>query len=290
MLRLIISILFVLVAVDSATAVPGDLNRDGKVDFEDFFILADNFGKTGSPESCGDTTFSTLDARRELGALNIQFNRESFIQAVGDGDLLAVSLFIDAGMDPNADYSLTKGEETYGPVLEWAIENNKIEMVRLLLDKGVSADAKVGNAWTALMLASVRGHTEIVRLLLEQGANVDKYVEYVNEYGFTYGYAALILAAEYGHKEVVGLLLDKGAEVDIKDERGKTALMNAVGAAGYESEDKIEGYVEVVRLLIGKGADVNAKDGEGRTVLTIAMENDAGEEIVQLLRGAGATE
>ncbi|OGG48442.1 MAG: hypothetical protein A3F84_25635 [Candidatus Handelsmanbacteria bacterium RIFCSPLOWO2_12_FULL_64_10] len=28
-------------------ATPGDINRDGKVDFEDFFILASNFGKTG---------------------------------------------------------------------------------------------------------------------------------------------------------------------------------------------------------------------------------------------------
>ena len=27
-------------------AIPGDIDRDGDVDFDDFFLLADNFGKT----------------------------------------------------------------------------------------------------------------------------------------------------------------------------------------------------------------------------------------------------
>ena len=29
-----------------APAIPGDIDRDGDVDFDDFFLLADNFGKT----------------------------------------------------------------------------------------------------------------------------------------------------------------------------------------------------------------------------------------------------
>jgi hypothetical protein len=38
----------------AAHAVTGDLNLDGAVDFDDFFILADNFGKSGPPEEgCG---------------------------------------------------------------------------------------------------------------------------------------------------------------------------------------------------------------------------------------------
>ena len=47
--------LFVLMPC-CADAVLGDLNRDGVVDFDDFFILADNFGKRGSPEQI-DTVF-----------------------------------------------------------------------------------------------------------------------------------------------------------------------------------------------------------------------------------------
>ena len=44
-------------------AVPGDINRDGVVDFEDFFIFADNFGKSGSPEV--DIVYDTLKVEVE---------------------------------------------------------------------------------------------------------------------------------------------------------------------------------------------------------------------------------
>jgi hypothetical protein len=39
-----------------AEAVLGDINRDGVVGFDDFFILSDNFGKRGSPEQI-DTVY-----------------------------------------------------------------------------------------------------------------------------------------------------------------------------------------------------------------------------------------
>ena len=47
----------------AAHAVTGDLNLDGAVDFDDFFILADNFGKSGPPEeACGAAEEGTEDA------------------------------------------------------------------------------------------------------------------------------------------------------------------------------------------------------------------------------------
>ena len=41
-----------------ASAITGDLNLDGVVDFDDFFIFADNFGAEGAPEGyqCGDAS------------------------------------------------------------------------------------------------------------------------------------------------------------------------------------------------------------------------------------------
>ena len=47
---------FLLVATP-VLAVLGDLNKDGTVDLEDFFIFADNFGKAGAPEAAGDLRF-----------------------------------------------------------------------------------------------------------------------------------------------------------------------------------------------------------------------------------------
>ena len=39
----------------ASLAVTGDVNRDGMVDFDDFFLLAENFGRTGPPETYRDT-------------------------------------------------------------------------------------------------------------------------------------------------------------------------------------------------------------------------------------------
>ena len=43
--------LVVMATAGPATAVVGDLNRDGVVDLEDFFVFADNFGRRGQPET-----------------------------------------------------------------------------------------------------------------------------------------------------------------------------------------------------------------------------------------------
>jgi internalin A len=42
-------------------AVTGDLDRDGDVDFDDFFIFSDNFGRTGSPDDSDTITVVLRD-------------------------------------------------------------------------------------------------------------------------------------------------------------------------------------------------------------------------------------
>lgn len=44
-----------------ARSVVGDLNRDGVVDFDDFFIFADNFGKEGVPQIIDTVTVTLFD-------------------------------------------------------------------------------------------------------------------------------------------------------------------------------------------------------------------------------------
>lgn len=43
-----------------AYGVTGDLNKDGTVDFDDFFLFADNFGKSGPVEYCGTETLPPI--------------------------------------------------------------------------------------------------------------------------------------------------------------------------------------------------------------------------------------
>jgi len=46
-----ILLIFLLLTATAVWAIPGDLNLDGVVDFEDFFLFADNFGKEGPPDT-----------------------------------------------------------------------------------------------------------------------------------------------------------------------------------------------------------------------------------------------
>jgi ankyrin repeat protein len=144
------------------------------------------------------------------------------------------------------------------------------EMGRLLLDKGALANEKDKDGRTALMLASERDHTEVVKLLLDKGALLDK----KNEDGRT----ALWWASEKGHAEVVRLLLDKGALLEEKNRNGRTALMLA----------SMKGHAEVVRLLLDRGALFDEKDKYGDTALMSTSEKDH-TELVKLLLGKGAS-
>lgn len=52
-MKLFIAAISSALLVSSSYAIPGDINRDGTVDFDDFFELGDNFGRSGLPEECG---------------------------------------------------------------------------------------------------------------------------------------------------------------------------------------------------------------------------------------------
>ena len=75
------------------------------------------------------------NARMKLGQLNIDFTINSFINHASRGDIFAIKLFLDAGMNVNA-----KGDY-----------NN-----------------------TALIATSSGGHTELLKLLINNGAKIDK--------------------------------------------------------------------------------------------------------------------
>ena len=62
---LVALVLLVLFGGQWVWGVPGDLNKDGVVDFADFFLFADNFGKTGDPEPTGTDTVTVVEVRRD---------------------------------------------------------------------------------------------------------------------------------------------------------------------------------------------------------------------------------
>ena len=107
---------------------------------------------------------SPEDARKELAELGIEYTPYAFHQAVGNNDKLAVELFIAAGVNINLANKL--GNTALIMATIWG----HTEIVQALLDAGAEPDlAPVGI--TALKLASREGHTEIVRILREAMAD-----------------------------------------------------------------------------------------------------------------------
>jgi len=131
--------------------------------------------------------------------------------------------------------------------------------VRMLLNMGANPNARgPSSGITALMKASLQGHTDICGLLIERGADVNARAKSSDSKGVT----ALIGAASSGYPMICALLIEKGADIEAKDAGGRTALMYAA----------MKGKTEACDTLTYYGADAGAKDTLNMTAHMIAIE------------------
>jgi ankyrin repeat protein len=249
------------------------------------------------PFTASAATVDKKTALKELEELSIAFTSEDFLDRVRESDVVAVQLFLAAGMDPNTEpesdwaaimtaayeghASIVKmllqyGAEMREDALGNASSSGDVDTVKILLDAGTDP-----NVWltvspgcppcSPLVRAAEQGHTGIVKLLLESGAK-DNYS--LNE--------ALVRTAEHGDFEMVVPLLDKGADANYENDRGHTALMSAAG----------RGDVELVWFLLDKGAEAAVVGRQGMTALHGALGSAATlrekTEIATLLLNNGA--
>jgi ankyrin repeat protein len=222
---------------------------------------------------CGQ---SKEQAIQGLERLNVKFTQDDFVRSSENGDLKAVELFFDAGIEGNAQSSagLT--------ALMAASKSGRIEVVKKLLEQKVKVDSQGKGGVTALMLAADGNQLEVLKLLLKR--NADPNLE--DERGWTalthavvQGNAScvealaarsreevnrgLLVAALMGHKDAAKVLLDHGAEVDTRAEDGRTPLMLAA----------LKGDNELVSLLLQAGADSSLTDKSGATAGSLAKAN-----------------
>ncbi len=220
---------------------------------------------------CGQ---SKEQAIRELEKLNLKFTSDDFVRSAENGDMKAIQLFIDAGIDCNAQ---SGGGLT---ALMAASKKGRIDVVKKLLDQKVKIDAQGKDGATALMLAADSNQFDIVKMLLKK--NADPNVE--DQRGWTALMSAvyqgnsncvevlatrsreevnrgLLVAALMGHKDTAKVLLDHGAEIDSRAEDGRTPLMLAAN----------KGDNDLVSLLLQAGADPTLADKTGATADSLAM-------------------
>jgi hypothetical protein len=110
--------------------------------------------------ACGDQE----SARMKLGQMNIEYSEASFVDRAFKGDILAVKLFIECGMDVNA-----KNPEGLTPLMA-AVAGKRMEVVKMLLEKNADVNAAGAKGFTALAIAHLSGNEEAAKLLLAKGA------------------------------------------------------------------------------------------------------------------------
>ncbi|KAM0797708.1 ankyrin repeat-containing domain protein, partial [Usnea florida] len=152
-----------------------------------------------------------------------------------------------------------------------AITTGDDELVRLMLQRGASVEARCADEMTPLMHATNHDSLSILELLLNQGAQID---------ATTAGWTVLQRAVSMANVPIISSLLAKGGydEIDDSDaDTGWTALLRAA-TSGQEA---------IVRLLVEKGADIEAKTSNDATPLICAAEGNY-EAVVEILLKSGA--
>ena len=153
---------------------------------EPVFCALGGFYEPSNPEKA--PIRSREEARSELAERSIPYSQGSFITYAQNGDLDVVRLFVEAGMDVNAQpYSSSVAHTT-----ETKPDSSLVDV--WFPQPGDEDDD------TALMKAAGQGHIEVVRFLVEQGA----YLNIRNRQDQD----ALMFAAAGGHLAVAIFLID----------------------------------------------------------------------------------
>jgi ankyrin repeat protein len=233
--------------------------------------------------------------------------------ATEDGHAGVVSVLIEtAVVDLNA--ALTDGELADITPLFLAAQNNRLDVLKLLIAAGADVNVACDDGSTPLHAAAENGHAGVVSALIAT-AGVDLNAALTGD--DSAGVTPLYLAARGNRLDVVKLLIAAGADVNMTCvDDGCTPLHKAaaIGHAGVVSalietagvvmnaaltdhgesvgatplfiaaEDN---QLDVVTLLIAAGADVNMARFDGCTPLGIAAVRDHAGVVSALIESAG---
>ncbi len=165
------------------------------------------------------------------------------------------------------------------------LEEERDDLVRVLLDSGADTDSPNQHGLMPLHSAAGKGYTNIVRLLLKRGADIDPTFGIIKT-------TPLRLATVEDHTEAAKVLLRAGANPYFQDDFEYNALMASASNGNeeltrllidvYDVEINVatslvgglrtplhfaahEGHPKVAKLLIKNGAKLDAQDSDLRT-------------------------
>ncbi|HSI84501.1 MAG TPA: ankyrin repeat domain-containing protein [Candidatus Methylacidiphilales bacterium] len=183
--------------------------------------------------------------------------------AASASNLSTLKLLVEAG----AKLTLmpAKARPDIYSIMARAAEKKDVAMINYLVEQKVDINTPSADGGTALFAATKYADARTIDRLVELGININAQ----NNEGDT----ALMSAKD----ETNAVLLKHRPNLEIKNKKGRTALMVAAGDMRTDS----------VRALVDAGADINAADLQGETALTIAG-NIGNVDAVEFLKSKGA--
>ncbi len=118
---LLFTLAWSLLGVGASNALPGDINRDGTVDFADFFLLADDFGRSGPPEIAVDTVFVVRrDTLERIVEVPILLRDTVYVDLGSLGALGQVLSFADPNLEAAVRAAIGRAS---GPLFEQHVQS-----------------------------------------------------------------------------------------------------------------------------------------------------------------------
>ena len=204
----------------------------------------------------------------------VDLNKDAFLLAACNGRLDVLKVLLEYNCDASKRTLTNRSTALHLISYDPEIKPKPVieSLVIVLLNHGMSLEARNAPGNTPLLSSACKGKISIAEFLLDNGADIHSTD---ND-----GHTALHCAAWNGHYEIGALLISKGANIHAADNYGNTALHHAAH----------KGHHEVVALLISKGArlETRIKENPYTPLHCSCLADNGSGESAKLLLQAGA--
>ena len=225
---------------------------------------------------------SNSNSGKDNGKQNAQYIKE-IQMALARGELKEVRKKINKIMSKSNSRNILMNEkdEIGQTILHLVVENNLIDIVKLLIDKKIEMNSKDERGMTPLSIACLRGNEEIINIL-------------INKEGILPDITSLIYYCGYccsnKSEQIIKIMIDKGVDINASTPHsttGDTPLHTAIRNNKELNKESLVGSVLMVELLLKFGANVNIKNNRMDTPLHWAVYTDK-SRVAKLLIISGA--